>query len=611
MTGSRVKWFVVAAAFGVILPAAAQWVDNKPPVLGPGDYPPEATEDPPDQPAKGEATGAPQQLPGAGIAFQAVPAGSVPVEVGALGSPEGPPVGTLAATGGLGEHLWSGSDRAKVEDLLRRAPLVSGDPVLRDLVRRVVLTKAAPPPGQSKKPFLAMRIERLVDAGLVPEAGALAAMAAIPNDSAFARLQAETVLIANRAADACGPATAARLTESDPFWMQLRAYCAAAAGDEATAELTRQVVKAQGRGDAVTDALIDAALAKKVPPPLTFAEPTALHVFLYQQTGAPLPEAIARKRGTPENLLVMRDTRHPPPVRLEAAERIVATGAATPGELVKLADAQDLPLARVAGAAAEAPNLPFLAGQVLLRRAAGIETRPDEKAKLIAQGLALGETYKLPILAAAFQADAIASLKPQPALGGYARSFARALMLAGRAETAAAWTGGDPVLKAVVALASGNPQRLAAIQADLSAFAVSLGKNPPDRDADRSTKALILGLADLTGAPMPADAKAAAVGVESAMWDGARPGPGLMRTIVEIAGAPERRGEAILMLAGTIRTVGLKDMAPDATFEFVRLLTDINETEPAKALAAEALAAYVPPALPVLPALPVPQAPAQ
>jgi hypothetical protein len=630
MTGSQARKFLCAAALAaLVVPAMAQWIDSKPPVLGPGDYPPEATEDPPDNPqakahakpvpnqAPDQASGAPQSLtpsdqgaaPSVAVAPYVPPkAEPGPVEVGALGTPEGPPVGTLDATnGGMGDHLWSGSDRSRSEELLVKSPLVSGDPVLRDLVRRAVLTKAAAPPGAAKKAFLTLRIERLLDAGLVQQAGALAAQAAVSNDDEFARVQAEAILLAGRAQDACGPATAARQTGADVFWLQLRAYCAAATGDTATAELTKQVLKAQGHSDPAYDTLVQDVLTKKPLPPGAIARPSAVHIFLYLQTGLPLPETIGRRMGTTENLLVMRDSRNSARARFEAAERIVATGAATPAELIRIAEAQDLPLARVATAAADAPSLPFFMGQVLLRRAAMVEPRPEAKAQLVSLALSLGEKSRLAPLAAALQMDIITKMKPSPALRDHARSFARALVLAGKPEAAANWTAGDPLMKVLAAFATNNPQRIAAVRADLAAFAISLAQNPPVSDPDRSAKALALGLLDVTGMTLPPEAKAAVATVESGTQDGRRIGPDQMRTIVAVAGSPDRRGEAVLMITGAIHGIGLKDLAPDVTIEFVRLLMEMNETTAARALAVEALAEYTPPP----PASPSPQASAQ
>lgn len=626
MTGSRVRKFLRAAAMSALfIPAAAQWSSDKPPVLGPDDYPPEATQDPPDSPAQPDknappasdnaATGAPQslggQMPPESTPLPPIGAAvppPVPVEVGSLGTPEGPPAGTLdSSNGGVGEHLWSGTDRARAEELLAKSPVVSADPVLRDLARRVLLTKAGAPPGSAPKAFATVRIERLLDAGLIQEAGALAVQVSIPNDDVFARVQANAILLANRAQDACGPATSSRLSAGDVFWMQLRAYCAAVGGDTAAAELTRQVLKVQGHGDPAYDALVEGILSKKPLPAGAIAQPTAIHIFLLQQAGLPVTEAVARKMGTPENLLVARDTRNPPRARFEAAERIVSTGALNAAELKQIADAQDLPLNRVANAAADAPNLPFFMGQVILRRAATIEPRPEEKARLVETALSLGDKFKMAPLAAALQSDVIATLKPATISHIYARTFVRALILSGRADVAARWTGGDTVMRAVVALASRDPARMAAAQADLSAFAASIVKDPLDPDPDRSTKALVLGLTDVLDATMPADAKAVAVSVESQMWGGSRPGPGQMRTIEELAQSPDRRGEALLLILNAVHSIGLRDMEPNATMEFVRLLNGMNETASARALALEALAQYQP--IPVLPSpLPPPAA---
>lgn len=599
MTGCRSKAWLAAAALGALLqPAAAQWTSDQPPTLGPGDYPPVATEETP--PAG--ATAAPRPLNGAAPAtVQTLPAPGTPVEVDTLGTPEGPPVGTLdAAHDGLGDHLWSGSERARMLDLVQRAPLLSGDPVLRDLVRRVLLTRAPAPPGQASRSFTGLRIERLLDAGLVREAGEMAAQAQIANDERFARIQAGAILLANRAADACGPATAARQTSGDVFWMQLRSYCARIAGDTAAADLTDQVLAAQGHGDAAFDTLVQGIIGHNPLPPGAIAHPNAVHIFLLQQAGLPVTEAVARNLGTVENLLVMRDARNSPRARFEAAERIVTTGIASAAELRAIADAQDLPLSRVSAAASEAPNLPFFMGQVVLRRAAAIEQRPAEKLKLIALALALGEKAGQLPLATALQADMLEKLRPSTQ--DLNPGIARALLLAGRPDLAGRWAPGDPVMKVILAYASRDPAKIAAVQGDLSAFAAALAKIPPDPDPQRQTKALLLGLADVLALPMPADARAIAVSLQSQMWDGDRPGQ--MRTLEEIAARPERRGEAVLTLAATVQTIGLKTMAPDVTIALVRLLKQMNQPATARALAIEALAWYVPPPLPPPPATP-------
>ncbi|MDE2629934.1 MAG: hypothetical protein KGM97_02975, partial [Alphaproteobacteria bacterium] len=506
------------------------------------DYPPVADDGDAPSPPRA-ATAAPQVLSGSTDNPDAVPPAPQSVEVGTLGTTEGPPAGLLdSPNGGLGESLWSGSKRAAVVDLLSRIPLATPDPAIRALAKRIVLTKAAAPFGQSKRALVTLRIEKLLDAGLIDEAGALAAQASVPDDADFMRVQADALLTANRAADVCGNLTATRLTAGELFWLQLRTYCAAAGGDEATAELTHEVLEAQGNSDKAFDTLADDALTHKNTPPGPIAHPTAMHLFLFQQAGLPIPGDVAAAMGTAANVLAVRDARDTAQTRFAAAERIVRTGAVSAVELRKLSDAQDIPLTHVANALTEAQSAPFFAGQVLLHRAAQIEPRPDAKVQLVAEALSLGDRAGLLPLAAGLQSDIVASIKPTAANRAVADLFARALLLAGRPDVAARWTNSSDVLRTVVDLAAPDPSRDAQAQAAYSAFATALVKNPPDADPEKPAKALVLGVADVLGRPLPPDAKAQSQGIEATRWDGKRPDPDTMRRIEAASLHPGRRG---------------------------------------------------------------------
>lgn len=606
MTGFQVRAIPVLLA--LLAPAAWAGSAASSPAV-PADIAAEApppVADDEDAPSATSATAAPQTLPGPTNmpATQPTAPQDSSVVVGTLGATEGPPVGLLdSSNGGLGENMWSGSERTTVEELLSRVPLVSSDPAVRALAKRIVLTKAAAPFGQSKRALVSIRIEKLLDAGLIDEAGALAAQASVPNDPDFARLQADALLTANRAADVCGDLTATRLSAGEPFWLELRAYCAAAGGDQPTADLTRAVLDAQGHTDKAYDTLVDDILNHKGVPPGPIVHPTAMHLFLLQQAGWPIPGDVAAAMGTSANLLAMRDARNSAQVRFAAAERIVRTGAVPVAELKLAADAQDIPLTRMANASADAQNAPFFAGQVLLRRAALIEPRPDVKAQLVHEALSLGEKAGLLPLAAGLQADIVATIKPTPANQGMAHMFARALMLDGRSEAAARWLTDKDVLKTAVDLAAPNPARDAKAQAAYSAMAAALVKNPPDADADKPAKALLLGIADVLGHPLPPDAKAQAPGIEATKWDGKRPDADVMRRIESASLHPDRKGETLLLILDTIHSVGLRDMAPDVTVELVRLLGAMGLPDAARDLGLEALALYVPPPpAPVAPA---------
>jgi hypothetical protein len=133
-----------------------------------------------ESPAPSAATGAPQPLAGdeAPPPSQEPPAEYKPgmlstgtqtgVTTNDLGIVDGAPVGTLDDNnGGLGQAMWSNSTRSDIEELLAKVPLVTADPFVRSLARRVVLTTSESPVGPAKRALVTIRIEKLLQAGMI------------------------------------------------------------------------------------------------------------------------------------------------------------------------------------------------------------------------------------------------------------------------------------------------------------------------------------------------------------------------------------------------------------------------------------------------------------
>ncbi len=278
-------------------------------------------------PARRPPLGAPAATPDQPPAPDATPPEQAPAEFkpGIFGKPadqavssndltivDGPPAGPLdSSNGGFEQSLWSDAARPDLEDLLGRIPLVSADPFARDLSRRIVLTKSDAPPGAAKRTLIAIRVEKLMQAGLVDEAGALAASVSLDNDADYARVRADALLYAGRDKDVC-TLTPARLAQADPFWIELRLWCFAAGGDTASAELTHGVMDAQGIKDPAFDVLAGDVLTgkKTLPPPID--HPTSLHVYLLRKAGLPVHADFAARLGTIANALAARDARNTP-----------------------------------------------------------------------------------------------------------------------------------------------------------------------------------------------------------------------------------------------------------------------------------------------------------
>jgi hypothetical protein len=509
------------------------------------------------------------------------------IQVQTLGVVEGPAQGLVDATdGGFDQNIWTGSSRADIETLLPHLPLASPDTAVRALSRKLILTRADAPPGKVKRAFITLRIEKLMDAGMADEAGALAASASVKDDPDFAQVQANAILAAGRATEACGNATASRLNQDSQFWLELRAYCAAQSGDAATADLTRGILDAKGLSDPAFAVLVDDVLTKAKKPPPKIAKPTALHLFLLRKVGLPIPPEVAGHFGVHVALLVMRDAHETPADRLVAAERVVKTGAATTAELKAVLDAQTI----APGAQANVAKMPFLTAQAALRRAALLESRPPVKAQLVHDALIIGDKAGMFEIAAHLQTDAVEKLDPNTVPAEKRPLIGWALLLAGKHETAARWLGDGDAPRAVQALVAGKD----AAPADLSSIARRAIAPDKAQDPNRAFDALVLGVYDVLGRTMPPDAKQAASTVAAHHWPGRRPDDAVMRTILDAASAPDRRGEAVLRILDAIGPDGPRDLAPDVTVEFLRALQDMGRQDSARALAIHALLLYRP-----------------
>jgi hypothetical protein len=582
MTASRAE-FALALAVGLFASAAA--------AQAPASGPPTLLEAPPPAPAEPASP---------------APANSS-IEVNQLGAPEGPPLGLLdATTGGMADDIWSGSARGPIEEKLLRVPLASPVRSIRGLSRKLVLTKADAPPGQAPRAFLGVRIQVLLNAGLVAEAAKLAAQAEIKDDPEFARLQAEAILLGGGPADACGNATLARNADPDPFWLQLRAYCYAAAGNSDLLEMTRGVMKSEGADDKPFETLLDDVLTHKTAPPGDIHAPTAVDVFLMRQAGIPINANLAAKFGLSASVLTLRDVKNPPAARAEAAAQALHAGAATPVELAAVADAQTFTPQQFANAENAAAGLPFFMGQALIRQAVAHATSDDEKVKLLAVAFRLGRQNNLLPVAAALQGRGASAIKPTPAMRSFVPAFAQALLLARQADAAERWreildvnNPADKLLAAFLAvqldLVATNPGRAARAQEALAVLSQNtVAPQPVGGSAEKQFTALAFGLYDALGLTMPADARGQAAALLAQALPGRRLAPAAMKHITDARDQSGLKGETVLALLNGVGVEGPGDLAPDASVFVTRTLKDLGEDEYARAFAIDALLLYRP-----------------
>lgn len=547
-------------------------------------------------PAAAEKAPAPQTAPGH--------RGETGITVSTLGETEGPPAGTLDSTnGGLGEDLWSGTARNTAEDIMARLPLATTVAPVRALARRIVLTKAAAPIGEADQAFVTLRIRQLLDAGLLDDAAALATMAQVPNDPSFARAQAEAILFAGESAHVCDQTTETRLKSSEPFWIELRAYCYAMAGNDDALSLTRSVMSAQNIDDPAFDTLLEDIQKHYGKAPGNIANPNALDAYLLGQAGIGVDFDTGAQLGMPGLLLALRNAQNSPEDRLKAAQRLLETGALSSQDLILVADAQHFTASQFQTEYMQLRTLPFIGGQALLRQDA-LRTSPDAQPALSYEALGQAETKGHFGVAAILQQQVIEKIVPDTSMHGMADLMGRALMLTGNSDAAARWAALlDPRLqsdKPLVAkfqvelnLVGSDPPRRAAAALGLS----QLAKEIANKTYNRQFAALALALYDALGEPMPADAKAAADAVMNTKWSGRRPAQSTMTRLDEAVHAPGRKGETLMLVLNAIGAHGPADMAPDALGHLIRILMQEGVPGAARNIAIAALLRYRAPSL--------------
>lgn len=533
-----------------------------------------------------------------------------PAPVRVVGASEGPAVGLLDPTRDLGSELWSGSHRGRIVSLLTGA-LPLADPALRALTKRIVLSAADAPNGKAKRALITTRIAELLHAGMVSQAGELAARSKLPGDKDFSRVQADALLYAGRTDVVCGSATNRRLSDAHPFWLELRAYCAHANGNSALEELTGVVLSAQVPDPAFKTLYADVR-DKKGDIPAEYPHPSALHVFLLRQLKLPLPPVLAEKGGVPENVFVLRDRREPATARMAAAEKLAPVGALRVTDFHDLLSLAGPASSDIQDALSLAPQEDFVAGQVLLHLAAARAPDIGRKVALMRLALKLGADAGMPFLAARFQADVLKTLQPQR--DADMAFVGRAQLMAGEDNLAGTWLMGDNPSQAIPLMGQSGPAAGGALQALMIRIAGmrvpgaknnkgdgsdegNADKKKPQRPLASPQQLLTLRLVTAL-MPMPDGLETRYPQAFAVKLPGVMPDAKLMEEIRTSARKPGGHGEAMLAMMKAIRTVGWANLAPEATLRFVRILRDLGLKAHARAFAREAMLLYQPPVPP-------------
>jgi hypothetical protein len=364
------------------------------------------------------------------------------VQVDQLKTPEFDSAGTLTdADGGLGAQMWKGTPRPLVESLLPKLPVNVVSPAMRNLMRRLLLTGAAPPEGPASGSSLIVERARLL-AAMGDQSGVTALLEAIPgraNDPILLRLETDVRFLGNDNARACSTAASQVREGRDSYWLKAFAFCQALAGEVGKAQLASALLREMGEEDAVFTQIMDRFAGAPPSPLASLRNPTPLHIAMARAANVPLPKDVLGVPSPGVLRTISISPNAPIDVRLDAAERAEAAGALPTEALRQLYmgvsfTEQDLanPLSR-----AEAESGPL--SRALLYRTAMIQTVPAAQAEPVTKALALARRGgRYPSAVRVF----MPVLKRIPATADLlwlAPEAARASLFAGDAEAARGW----------------------------------------------------------------------------------------------------------------------------------------------------------------------------
>lgn len=289
----------------------------------------------------------PPPLPPAPVLGDGFPA-EVGVQVQSLAAPDA--FSNAGRETGLPADLWRGASARTARTVLAALAAKPVSPAAAQLARRVLATGAQGPVGAGADPALAgLRASALLAQG-DPRAAStiLSRTAGADRDPDLARAAAETALLTGDDARACTLEQGLGVGREDIYWMRLRTFCQALAGQTAQAQFTLDLAQAQAK-DAVFARLMNAKLNGAAP-----GEPSLRNGLDY---------ALSRSLGL--------DLAAAKPSEAVAA----ATGGGDPGPLTWDLSAIDLDTGGLSSAAATGQPLPAGGVAALISAAADADPK--------------------------------------------------------------------------------------------------------------------------------------------------------------------------------------------------------------------------------------------
>ncbi len=204
-------------------------------------------------------------FPGVALAQDYGLSGPTQIETESLDAAQDFDAGILTE-GALDTQLWQGTSANRAAKLLSTAPLNSNDPIIRDMVRTVILSGGVPPRAENESAAKTYESARLQAVMAVGEGEVLDGfLARNPELTRAPAAQVDLALAKGDQARACEISDTITTGRGEPQWVRLRAACHALRGEMAAAELTRDLLRSLGYENDAYYAQLGALIAGRPP----------------------------------------------------------------------------------------------------------------------------------------------------------------------------------------------------------------------------------------------------------------------------------------------------------------------------------------------------------
>ncbi|MBD20289.1 MAG: hypothetical protein CMM37_04520 [Rhodospirillaceae bacterium] len=344
--------------------------------------------------------------------------------------------------GGLGADMWSGISRSLVTRLLVLLPSRINSPIMRNLMRRLLLTEAvAPKKVRSQPALLPLRIGALFETGDLKSALALISLTSNrTSEEGLARIGIDGRLFGNDTAGACQLVQVQSDQFKGVYWQKAAAFCLAMAGKMAQANLISDVLAENTNSlNPAFFSAMDKLSGAASPKISSLKGPSALMLSLMRSAGLILPKDVIEDASPSALRLISLSPNAPIEVRLAAGElaRVLGViGSKRLGEIYNVIDSDSTLITNPIQYLSEnwGPK-----GRAFLAQIVEKQEDTVERAKIIDEALKLAQKQGEWKITALAMVPYVETIEPSADLAWFSGTAARIFIATGNYKSARNW----------------------------------------------------------------------------------------------------------------------------------------------------------------------------